>query len=281
MASRHSGTGRRGFRAAATVTAMAVAPLTAASRLPVARYRDRGLVLVAAAGLVLTAHVVDVAQADGANWPALTIRVSWAIALVASGVAVLRLSPSMEAASVSSAFVSAGAYLALLVATGGAGSPLLVGAYPIAMLLPILLHERLAAATAAAVALSAGALAVLLRDGASPGTLLAWAHVSVVSVAVGVFAGRAHRAAQRALERQRRARDATVAELNEALQSIRTLSGLLRICMHCKRIRDEHGEWERLEAYVATRTEASFSHGLCPDCFERHYPAPAPDRPEA
>jgi len=55
--------------------------------------------------------------------------------------------------------------------------------------------------------------------------------------------------------------------LQEAMEEIETLSGLLPICMHCKKIRDESsGEWSRLEDYIGRRSKAQFSHGICPEC---------------
>ncbi len=57
------------------------------------------------------------------------------------------------------------------------------------------------------------------------------------------------------------------AELREALERIRTLSGLIPICAQCKKIRDDHGRWNPMEAYVEAHSGASFSHGLCPDCL--------------
>jgi PAS domain S-box-containing protein len=61
-----------------------------------------------------------------------------------------------------------------------------------------------------------------------------------------------------------------VAELQAALLNIRTLEGLLPICMYCKAIRDDAGAWSSLEAYVSHRTNAAFSHGICPPCFVKH-----------
>lgn len=63
-----------------------------------------------------------------------------------------------------------------------------------------------------------------------------------------------------------------VAELRDALNRVKTLSGFLPICMHCKKIRDDQGYWERIEKYISSHTDALFSHGLCPDCLARHYP---------
>lgn len=56
----------------------------------------------------------------------------------------------------------------------------------------------------------------------------------------------------------------------EALQ--KTLEGILPICSGCKKIRDDHGDWKPLESYIQSRTNAEFSHGICPDCMERLYP---------
>ena len=51
------------------------------------------------------------------------------------------------------------------------------------------------------------------------------------------------------------------------------LEGLLPICTFCKSIRNEAGRWESLESFMEERSDADFSHGLCPDCLRRHYPA--------
>lgn len=61
-------------------------------------------------------------------------------------------------------------------------------------------------------------------------------------------------------------------ELEKALAEIKTLRGLIPICMHCKKIRDDHGFWQNVETYVRQHTEATFSHGLCPACLKTHYP---------
>lgn len=57
-----------------------------------------------------------------------------------------------------------------------------------------------------------------------------------------------------------------MAELQDALQNVKTLSGLLPICAWCKNIRDDMGYWQQIEAYVSRHSEASFSHGICPHC---------------
>ena len=64
----------------------------------------------------------------------------------------------------------------------------------------------------------------------------------------------------------------TMAELAAALQSVRTLEGLIPICSGCKSMRDDTGYWQRVEAYLGERSGATFSHGLCPDCITRMYP---------
>ena len=55
-------------------------------------------------------------------------------------------------------------------------------------------------------------------------------------------------------------------ELQTALAEIKTLKGLLHICAWCKNIRNDHGDWLPLEAYIEARSEAEFSHGICPKC---------------
>jgi PAS domain S-box-containing protein len=63
-------------------------------------------------------------------------------------------------------------------------------------------------------------------------------------------------------------RERLIAELQEALDRVRTLSGLLPICGSCKKIRDDAGYWQRIEAYISDHTGAQFSHGLCPQCAD-------------
>lgn len=60
-------------------------------------------------------------------------------------------------------------------------------------------------------------------------------------------------------------------ELEQSLAEIKSLKGILPICSHCKKIRDDEGYWKQLEAYIRDHTNAEFSHGICPDCLVEHY----------
>lgn len=64
----------------------------------------------------------------------------------------------------------------------------------------------------------------------------------------------------------------TVLELRNALAQVKTLRGIIPICAHCKKIRNDKGFWDQVEAYVAAHSEAAFSHGICPQCAVKHYP---------
>ena len=66
--------------------------------------------------------------------------------------------------------------------------------------------------------------------------------------------------------------DRFVSKLEDALGKVKQLSGLLPICASCKKIRDDHGNWKQLEIYIRDRSEADFSHGICPDCRKSLYP---------
>jgi PAS domain S-box-containing protein len=81
-----------------------------------------------------------------------------------------------------------------------------------------------------------------------------------------------------AMKRLQREHQRVIGELEMALREVRTLRGLLPICMHCKKIRDDAGRWTPVEQYVRARTEANFSHGICPDCVERYHPDVAGDQ---
>lgn len=63
-----------------------------------------------------------------------------------------------------------------------------------------------------------------------------------------------------------------VLELQESLEKVRMLSGLLPICAACKKIRNDQGYWEHIETYIRDHSEADFSHDICPECAERLYP---------
>ena len=63
-----------------------------------------------------------------------------------------------------------------------------------------------------------------------------------------------------------------VEELEAALDHVRKLQGILPICMHCHKIRNDQESWERIEKYITEHSEAQFSHSICPDCLASHYP---------
>ncbi len=73
-------------------------------------------------------------------------------------------------------------------------------------------------------------------------------------------------------KKMEREREELIKELQAALSNIRTLSGLIPICSNCKKIRDDKGYWNHLEKYITEHSEATLSHGICPDCAKKLYP---------
>ncbi len=63
-----------------------------------------------------------------------------------------------------------------------------------------------------------------------------------------------------------------IEELQVALDEIKTLSGILPICAYCKKIRDDEGYWNKVESYITSRSNAKFSHCICPSCLKKHDP---------
>lgn len=80
------------------------------------------------------------------------------------------------------------------------------------------------------------------------------------------------RALHYAIERQK-----LILELQDALEQVRVLSGLLPICSHCKKIRDDKGYWSNVENYITNRADVQFSHSICPECLKVLYPEFADD----
>ena len=64
----------------------------------------------------------------------------------------------------------------------------------------------------------------------------------------------------------------TTEQLQGALDSIKTLEGLLPICANCKNIRDDNGYWHQVEVYIRNNSKAEFSHSICPTCAQKLYP---------
>ncbi len=67
-----------------------------------------------------------------------------------------------------------------------------------------------------------------------------------------------------------------VGELEQMVTQVRQLQGLLPICVHCKKIRDDQNYWHQVETYISARSEAEFTHSICPSCFETHMKKLAP-----
>ena len=82
-------------------------------------------------------------------------------------------------------------------------------------------------------------------------------------------------ALKRAMDDQKSA-NADLEQRNEELQlawnNVKILQGLISICATCKKIRNDSGDWNLMEAYIADHSEANFSHGICPDCQKEEYP---------
>jgi len=67
-------------------------------------------------------------------------------------------------------------------------------------------------------------------------------------------------------------REILIHELRVAMANIKTLKGLLPTCAWCKRVRDENGNWQKVETYIEEHSNASFTHGICPDCLKKNDP---------
>jgi FixJ family two-component response regulator len=77
-----------------------------------------------------------------------------------------------------------------------------------------------------------------------------------------------------AIERKRtqEEREQLISELQTALAKVKQLSGLLPMCASCKKIRDDKGYWNQIEAYISEHSQADFTHGICPECVKKLYP---------
>ena len=78
--------------------------------------------------------------------------------------------------------------------------------------------------------------------------------------------------AVRELEKANEEKDRLIHELQKTMYEVKTLQGIIPICSNCKKIRDDSGYWEQVEKYVKDRSDAEFSHSICPECAKMLYP---------
>ncbi len=76
--------------------------------------------------------------------------------------------------------------------------------------------------------------------------------------------------AEDALREKEKQQERLIVKLQEALAEIKTLKGFIPICASCKKIRDDEGYWNQLEAYLSKHTDAVFSHSFCPECAKKY-----------
>lgn len=88
---------------------------------------------------------------------------------------------------------------------------------------------------------------------------------AILLVIANVVAGREIKRRQQSEAKQR----GLIVELQDSLAEVKTLSGLIPICGWCKNVRNDKGYWSTVEQYVRSRTDATFSHGICPECREK------------
>jgi DNA repair exonuclease SbcCD ATPase subunit len=63
-----------------------------------------------------------------------------------------------------------------------------------------------------------------------------------------------------------------ILDLQKTLKEVKALRGLLPICSSCKKVRDDKGYWNQIESYIQERSDAEFSHSICPECAKKLYP---------
>lgn len=100
-----------------------------------------------------------------------------------------------------------------------------------------------------------------------------FAFASVVLLGIGLQAGFFGESRLK-VESEVRQRELTEQQLRAALEEVHTLQGIVPICANCKQIRKDDGSWVAVERFIQERSEASFSHGVCPKCAAEHYTEP-------
>lgn len=73
-------------------------------------------------------------------------------------------------------------------------------------------------------------------------------------------------------------REQLIKDLQKALSEVKTLQGFLPICGFCKKIRNDDGYWDQIELYISKHSDTEFSHGMCPECLEKHFPEHEEDK---
>ncbi len=95
-------------------------------------------------------------------------------------------------------------------------------------------------------------------------SMLTWSlYFMLLSAFIGLFWGK--------IKQTDKEKSAAIIELHKALEEVKTLSGFLPICASRKKIRDDKGYWNQIEAYISEHSEAEFSHGIWPECCKRLY----------
>lgn len=269
----------------------ALLPETETVRRRAGAYRPVAGFCIGSALLVLGSHIVDVIHAGGPAWSVLGVRLVWAASLFLIAWTLLtRGSAAIRLATAIAAVTSVASYVVILLLTGRSQSPFTSYAYVLLMVLPILVFERPLVALFTSASVPLALWTVLHADGVPSRILLGWIYVGCVAFALAWLLAWGVWSALRAEERQHierrtamdelaaanRENSALVDELRLALARVKTLSGLLPMCAWCKRVRTTQGDWERIEAYLTRHSDATLSHGFCPDCSARHYDQPSP-----
>ena len=108
-----------------------------------------------------------------------------------------------------------------------------------------------------------GVIAVILRSFSMD--MLPWSlSFALFNGIIGMYYG--------ILKAEKLAREELIIDLKKALADVKTLSGMLPICAWCKKVRDDEGYWQKIEAYFKSHSDLDFTHGICNDCAKKQYP---------
>ena len=211
-----------------------------------------------------------------AFWELLAARVAFA---VLSGVAYLLLRRPATARAFDATVLSWSAGLIALMTyvstTRPAGSfAYVVVTVGVVLLTYVAVPLPLTALVVLALSSSAATLFTFLHGGRGPDPLIPLTLVVTLLLGnlVGAMAARRLNTWNRLQFVALRAETRLRQRLEQALAEIKTLEGMLPICSYCRRLRTETGEWEQMEVYLGHRTDARFTHGICPDCTHEHFP---------